>query len=291
MARTKQEVLDFLNSQVGLMVNKKCGEYNGQCVSLIKALLEFLGAPNPYAGRGNAKDVGDTLLRQSLARNGSGWLNVVVNRSMGNIGGVNYGHIWLDLSGEANFEQNGARALYTTKNTRPISQAQQIVNLDQYISEGSGTMIIQDAENWYGRCNKTMIQIRGRSLGRNEFANFVGREFLTFVEAVSDNPEADQATNWQTVGMTAVRDKWDQQIYGLQDALNALRSRPTAEELQAVRDQATNLTTQLEEAKKAGEDAQKRAAELEAAHIEAEKAGNAFTQWIGEQISKIFKKG
>ena len=291
MARTKQEVLDFLNSQVGLMVNKKCGEYNGQCVSLIKALLEFLGAPNPYAGRGNAKDVGDTLLRQSLARNGSGWLNVVVNRSMGNIGGVNYGHIWLDLSGEANFEQNGARALYTTKNTRPISQAQQIVNLDQYISEGSGTMIIQNAENWYGRCNKTHWLIRGRELDRKTFAGFVGVEFLTFVEACSDDPEADLVQRYQEVGKTAVNDKWDQQIYNLQDAVNALKSRPSAEELQAVRDQATNLTTQLEEAKKAGEDAQKRAAELEAAHIEAEKAGNAFTQWIGEQISKIFKKG
>lgn len=133
MARTKQEVRDFLNSQVGQKVNAKAGIYNGQCVSLIKALLEFLGVDNPYGARGNAKDVGDTLLRQGIATNGPGWLQVVVNRSMGNIGGVNYGHIWLDLSGEANFEQNGARALFTTKNTRPIQQAQQVINLDKYI--------------------------------------------------------------------------------------------------------------------------------------------------------------
>lgn len=133
MARTKQEVRDFLNSQVGKKVNAKAGIYNGQCVSLIKALLEFLGVANPYGARGNAKDVGDTLLREGIAKNGSGWLNVVVNRSMGNIGGVVYGHVWLDLSNEANYEQNGSRALLTTKNTRPISQGQQIINLDKYI--------------------------------------------------------------------------------------------------------------------------------------------------------------
>lgn len=133
MARTKQEVRNFLNSQVGQKVNPKAGIYNGQCVSLIKALLEFLGVPNPYGARGNAKDVGDTLLREGIAKNGHGWLMVAVNRSMGNIGGVVYGHVWLDLQGEANYEQNGARALHTTKNTRPITQAQQVVNLDKYI--------------------------------------------------------------------------------------------------------------------------------------------------------------
>lgn len=133
MARTKQEVRNFLNSQVGKKVNAKAGVYNGQCVSLIKALLEYLGVPSPYSARGNAKDVGDTLLRQGIAKNGKGWLTVVVNRSMGRINGVTYGHIWIDLIGEANFEQNGARALHTTKGTRPISQGQQFVNLDKYI--------------------------------------------------------------------------------------------------------------------------------------------------------------
>lgn len=133
MARTKAEVRSFLNGLVGQSVNAKSAPYQGQCVSLIKALLEFLGAPNPYSARGNAKDAGDTLVRQGIAKNSKGWLNVCVNRTMGRIGGVTYGHIWLDLSGEANYEQNGARALHTTKGTRPISQAQQIISLDKYI--------------------------------------------------------------------------------------------------------------------------------------------------------------
>lgn len=137
--RTKQEVRDFLNGLVGQRVNAKSGIYSGQCVSLIKALLEFFDMPNPYAGRGNAISVNDTLLREGLATNGKGWLTIVVNRDMGRIfeNGVwnNYGHIWIDLQGEANFEQNGAKALYTTKNTRPISQGQQFINLDNYIKE------------------------------------------------------------------------------------------------------------------------------------------------------------
>lgn len=134
MARSRQEVRDFLNSQVGQKVNAKAGIYNGQCVSLIKALLEFLGVNDPYGARGNAKDVGDTLLRQGIARQGGGWLAILVNRDMGLIQGVRYGHIWIDLAGEANYEQNGARALYTTKNTRPYSQGQQVVNLDHLVA-------------------------------------------------------------------------------------------------------------------------------------------------------------
>ena len=131
MSKTKAEVRAFLDSKVG----KKVPDLNnrsldGQCVAFVKSLLDFLGAPNPYKPRGNAKDVGDSYLREGIAQNGKGWLQVCVNRSMG--GG--YGHVWIDLSGETNYEQNGARALHVTKGTRPISQAVQIVNLDQYVA-------------------------------------------------------------------------------------------------------------------------------------------------------------
>lgn len=134
MARTKQEVREFLESQVGQKVNAKAGKNNGQCVSLIKALLEFVGVADPYAARGNARDCGDTLLRQGIANNGGGWLAILVNRDMGLIDGIRYGHIWVDLAGEANFEQNGARALHTTKNTRPHTQGQQVINLDHLLA-------------------------------------------------------------------------------------------------------------------------------------------------------------
>lgn len=137
MARTRQEVRGFLNAQVGQSVNAKCGALRGQCVSLNKALLEFLGVPNPYAARGNAKDVGNSYVAQGIAKPGAGWLQVCVNPNMGRlfINGKwkTFGHTWIDVSGEANYEQNGAKALRTTKGTRPFSQALQVVNLDQWI--------------------------------------------------------------------------------------------------------------------------------------------------------------
>lgn len=132
MTKTKQEVRDWLNSKVGTTVRDKSNSaLDGQCVALIKGLMEFLGVNDPYAARGNAKDAGDTYIRQGIGTPGRGWLTICVNRNMG----LGYGHIWVDLQDEFNFEQNGARALSTTKNTRPITQAQQFVNFDKWIGE------------------------------------------------------------------------------------------------------------------------------------------------------------
>lgn len=111
-------------------VDKSDAALNGQCVALIKNLYEFLGAPNPYAGRGNATSALTTAENQGIATPGDGWLRICVNHSFA--GG--YGHIWIDLRNETNYESNGARRLVVTKNTRPISQAQQIGNLDKYVN-------------------------------------------------------------------------------------------------------------------------------------------------------------
>jgi len=216
MARTRQEVRDFLNSLVGLMVNEKCGIYNGQCVSLIKALLEFLGAPNPYTGRGNAKDCGDTLVRQGIAANAPGWLNVCVNRDMGLIDGVRYGHIWLDISGEMNFEQNGSRALRVTKNSRPISQAQQIVNLDQYIKEDDMSSKVDRGgleTIWKGFLDRAPMEA--------EYKAFVGMDWAPVIFTAYSSPEykaryAGLVKNWETV--TYDVPKLKQQVIDLQAA-------------------------------------------------------------------------
>lgn len=146
MAKTRQEIRGFLDSLVGQSVNDQSGQYKGQCVSLIKALLDFIGIANPYMGRGDATNVDNALLNQGIANNGRGWLTIVVNHDMGFIDGVHYGHIWIDLLDEANYEQNGNRALVTTKNTRPISQGQQFINLDKWIQK-ENTMNKEQAED------------------------------------------------------------------------------------------------------------------------------------------------
>jgi hypothetical protein len=80
--------------------------------------------------------------------------------------------------------------------------------------ETNNVAIIQNADNWFGRCDKTMYQMRGRNIGRAEFEKYaVGAEFLNWVEAVSDNAEADTATNWQNLGRLAATDNWQKQIY------------------------------------------------------------------------------
>ena len=272
--RTKAEVRAFLNSKVGYTcVDKSDARLNGQCVCLIKNLMEFLGVGNPYAARGNAKDAGDTYIRQGIGTAGRGWLTICVNRGMG--GG--YGHIWVDLLNEANYESNGAIPLVTTKNTRPVSQAQQFINFDQWV-QGDNVMIIQNAENWYGRCNKTHWLIRGRELDRNVFRAYVGRDFLHFVEDCSDDKEADIVQNWQTVGKLAVQDKWQQQIYDLQAAL---KKAPSSAELEKAKKQAADLQKQMAEADKRAAAAEKKAQDMNVERIEAEKVGNAFVLWLG----------
>ena len=135
MSKTKAQVRSFLDSQVGTSpVDKSDSSLNGQCVALIKRLMEFLGVSNPYGARGNAKNAGDAYIAQGIGTAGRGWLTICVNRSYGN----GTGHIWVDLSNETNYEANGAKHLIVTKGTRSITEAQQFVNFDKWI--GGGTM-------------------------------------------------------------------------------------------------------------------------------------------------------
>lgn len=132
MARTIGEIQAYLDSLVGTKpVDQSSPALNGQCVALVKDLNSFLGVPNPFAARGNATSYATTLLNQGLASNGRGnLLTICVNHNYS--GG--FGHIWIDLTNRANYESNGARALVVTKNTRPITQAQQMVSYDRYVA-------------------------------------------------------------------------------------------------------------------------------------------------------------
>lgn len=288
--RTRAEVRAFLDSKVGTIVlHPGYPDLNGQCVTLTKSLMDFLGVPNPYKARGNAKDAGDTMLREGIGTNGKGWLTVVVNRDMGYIGGVHYGHIWIDLAGEANYESNGNRALYTTKNTRPISQGQQFINLDQWIGEGDTEVKIGSGDNWYWRFNRFHHQlVRNGDLPRSVFNQIVGLDAWKVLESWSDHPEADQLIKWQEIGQVADRDKWTAQIYGLQDE----RNKANAALLQAQQQLADSVSKEeLAKANQAVADAQAQAkaaqdaldAKLKA-DAEADKVGQGFLRWL---IGKI----
>lgn len=275
MARTKAEVRAFLDSKVGSIVpHPGYPDLNGQCVTLTKALMEFLGVPNPYKARGNARDAGDTMLREGIAKNGKGWLTVVVNRDMGLIGGVRYGHIWVDLQGEANYESNGARALYTTKNTRPLSQGQQFINLDQWISEGD-EMITKDD---IGLLRIGHSEIGGWDLHRTHAGEFD----KIFMDYWINKPVKDFIwAQWKGGG--AYRAAKEERKKAVEDLTNALNgSRAEALAAKKALDEANAKVA--EEVKKATE-AGIRAAELEAERAKDQETGNSFLRWLGKLLN------
>lgn len=175
MARTRQEVRNFLEGKVGtVVVDKSNSALNGQCVALVKALMEFLGVANPYAARGNAKDVGNNYIAQGIGTSGRGWLTICINRDFA----APYGHVWADLQNEANYESNGATALRTTKNTRPISQAQQFVNFDKWIADSTGGQKLVDANDLnhiyqYGPLRRARNGSEGGNVYEGKTAAFV----------------------------------------------------------------------------------------------------------------------
>ncbi len=128
--KTKQEVISFLESKVGTTVPcKGTPSLDGQCVTLIKSLMEFLGVPDPYKARGHAKTAISAYLSEGIASSGAGFLSVFSNKNMG--GG--YGHIWLN-AGEGDgvfYESNGAKPLIVTKGKTYSYDT--VCNFDKYI--------------------------------------------------------------------------------------------------------------------------------------------------------------
>lgn len=277
MSRTKAEVRAFLDSQVGKVpIHAGVPDLNGQCVTLTKVLMDFLGVPNPYAARGDAINAGDTYIRQGLGTPGRGWLTICVNRDMGYIGGVHYGHIWIDLLNEANYESNGARALYTTKNTRPVQQAQQFINFDKWIREDDMTI---GKEVGYDTLNRLHHQIVGNwDMSKAYWDSIQGRSFSDLILEWTNHPQSNTALKEQEFGEYALKDRWDLQIYSLQDQLKAMGDRPTKEQLAA-------LQAQLDAANDSVKKAQDLLDEKTKADAEADKVGQGFIRWIISKIS------
>lgn len=135
--KTKQEVINFLESKVGTKV--KCvgnPSLDGQCVSLIKSLMDFLGVKDPYKARGHAKTCISAYLNEGIAKPGMGFLSVFSNKNMGD----GYGHIWCNAGDGTGtyYESNGQKALTVTKGKTYSYDS--VCNFDEYIQITTGTM-------------------------------------------------------------------------------------------------------------------------------------------------------
>ncbi|MBA3678590.1 hypothetical protein H0W80_00080 [Candidatus Saccharibacteria bacterium] len=205
----------------------------GQCQQLVQLYaLEVLGVPGcpafpvPYARlmMGTRTDYFTTVPNTPSGVPPYGSI-VVFN---GRVGG-GYGHTGVAIEGSDTnvvriIQQNdpmGSGAsikIYNYNNVMgwlvPKSQAVQ--------PQGDNDVIINDNNN-FARANKTHLQIRGRALDRGTFNAFVGKGWLTFIEALSDDQEANDHEAAATLGAVARRDNWQQQIYTLQDQNKVLQ--------------------------------------------------------------------
>lgn len=281
MARTKAEIRAFLDGQVGKIApHPGYPSLNGQCVTLTKALMEFLGVPNPYAARGDAINAGDTYIRQGIGSPGKGWLSIVVNRDMGFIAGVHYGHIWIDLQGEANYEANGARALYTTKNTRPITQGQQFINFDKWVDGGLDEMITKD--------DRDLLRIGHSEIGGWDFNKTHAGEYDNlFMGAWIGKPVKEfMWTQWNNGGAyRAAKEALKQKVTELETALGGTKAEVIAAQ-KAVAEANARVEAESAKATEAG----KRVLELEAQKRADEEAGTTFMRRIGQWLSKLLPK-
>lgn len=128
--KTKKEVIDFLENKVGTKVPcKGNSSLDGQCVTLIKSLMEFLGVKDPYKARGHAKTCISAYLNEGIAKPGTGFLSVFSNKDMA----AGYGHIWLNAGDGAStfYESNGAKPLTVTKGK--TYSYDMVCNFDSYI--------------------------------------------------------------------------------------------------------------------------------------------------------------
>ena len=93
---------------------------------------------------------------------------------------------------------------------------------------------IPDHDNYYGRYNKLMIQVRGREMTRDEFRkNIVGVSDLTAVERISDNVESDRATDAQQWAL-ANRASVEKRIVDLQKTVEDLDKRVKEQSAQII---------------------------------------------------------
>lgn len=306
---------DYAATRVGIFFPGVTPYYDGQCVSLVKWFMgEMAGVADWNAARGNAKDVGRTLVAQGLARQ-VGWNE----RRRGDVIVYDYGqygHIAVQLSNGRVFEQNVNMPGTTRRwvvddyvySARIGSENEAwragknplVYRLNGYaepgqVPQGSKDMIPDD-DNYYWRWGKkAAMQIRGRELSRAEFSKYLaGQSGTRALEILSDDPEADRIQEAQTLGVLARKDNWQGQIYGLLDQVKALGSRPTVEERDALVKQAQELQQSAKNAEDKAAAAVEQArkdreelAKLEAERAASEKTGNSFLLWLGGILNKL----
>lgn len=270
------------------------GQFGGECVSLINQ--KAYRVDNVPAGAwGDAKSWGAP---GNAALN---YYNIVGDLQPGDIlvygatSGNPYGHIELYAGNGQALGQNRR----WDRRVRLEGMLKGYVRiLRSKTSQGDNMAIIQNAENWYARCNDTHWLILDVEFPRSELVKWAGQDFLKFVEACRNNPHSNVVQGWQQTGKIAVQDNWPQQIYDLQARVAELNKRPTAEQLAELNKAAEDLKKQADVAENKALKAEMKAAEaitentkLSNQADEDKNVADNFMRRIGQWISKYIPGG
>lgn len=272
------------------------GNLTGQCVTLVKWFMaEMSEVPSPFAARGDARYVGDTLVRQGHAREVP-----YSDRRRGDIAVYKYGtygHINVVLSDDRCFEQNAnvggvarrwvdgawvyASRIGSLKESWRTPQPN-IYRLNTY-KEGVPNMpTLIDEEGV--RILAVGVLNRPEPLTTTpDLKGHIGGDALAKIKEFWYSPEGVAANKWQQAAPAVIANQ-AAAIDNLNKAVAALSERPTKEALAKVQQAADEATAARDALQKAYDG-------LESQVKEDEKTGNAFLRWLGDQLNKILGKG
>ena len=302
------------------------GNLTGQCVTLNKWFLaEMTEVPSPFAARGDARYVGKRLVAEGHA------VEVPYDqRQQGDFVVYEYGqygHIGVLLSGDRIFEQNvnvggvarklvdgafvyASRVGSLSESWRPVKpNIYRIKSYGGIMKPNSGDVDNILGELWGRKPNPEdyaytngdwhdfIYGALGASPYKDRMADYADavqkREGYTNVLGIAEIRSAnfqricdalaierlpdEQATTDKIVAKIKAYQEIISQVANLQAQIEALSLRPTQKEVDAL--------------KKSADDANAKALALEQEKVEAEKTGNAFLRWLGDQLNKLIGKG
>lgn len=271
------------------------GNLTGQCVTLDKWFFNDMipGFPAPFAARGNAKDMGNTLVAQGLA--------VEVPFSDRRRGDIicyeygAYGHTAVQLSGGRVFESNvnwsgvatrviGGETVHASRignenEAWRVGKNAHVYRLKGY-NEGGNTDMITNSDTAQVRI--IMSEVEGWDMndihsGKDDgiiMGYWVGRSWLEFI-----------MDSWS--GQPTHRGHLTQQIADLTNQINQLGQRPTDADLQAAKDAAAALQQSVVDANKVAADSKAKYDQLAAQGVADQQTGNSFLRWLGNRLNGL----
>lgn len=301
MARVAANADAYASTRVGIFfpANNQTpddGNLTGQCVTLLKwVFAEMMDIPSPFRARGDARFVGKQLVKEGLA--------VEVPYDQRQPGDVIcfeyglYGHIaWL-LENDQLFEQNANVGNVASRTIREgkdswLVYASRIGSLNESwrhdahvyriigYSNGDDEMVKTDDE-----AAELFRGVLKREPQGAEIGDMLGRYWKERIIYLRTSPPGQliQAMVDGFPQLSKQANDLNTQVVQLTQMLKDLQDRPTKQQLEA----AIKLADDAQKAAQALVDKNK---ELEDEKAAAEKTGNAFLRWLGEQLNKLLGK-